>query len=533
MNTITGAFADPTVEVAMAAQLFRSAYQGHLLLLGMATAGFLCLSLIFPPDVGAIFGAITFLTVLSLIGRVLLHRMPDLVRSQQIGAWTWTLKLVLDFIAYISAAATAACAWSQDGYLVPALGFLIALINGSHGMKFLHKFALIGLMVVADIIFIAKGCPFALVIAKCDIAALGVGSAVAHMAELQLRRNFATSEQESRRLTEERRQDMLEEVEQETRRLAEERRHDKQRIEQLQISNERLLYDMQRHGRPLDDDSDRSAIRRGLRAGPGQPDANSSEAGTPSESPPPSLPPGAPSSSSGASVAPLLTTWEEDDRQHYAGVEAQRAAWVMAEQKAPPNIWWVDAGRQRLAAENAGVKRGRPALERVERVELAELAALAEMADDETVVALQNIVSSGHVSSTCSPAQVPAHCGPIPAQANLQIAGAMVVAQPHRIWDPSALQARFNALVMCNFTPRNPRELPPSRWVSYGTLFRLFEPYAPAEVWQVGPGNLKQLITKWFQGHPVFAGLVPSVWCKQMSEKGRCIYKFSFEYTPR
>ena len=77
------------------------------------------------------------------------------------------------------------------------------------------------------------------------------------------------------------------------------------------------------------------------------------------------------------------------------------------------------------------------------------------------------------------------------------------------------------------------RALPPSRWVSYDTLFRLFEPYARAEVWQVGPGNLKQLITKWFQGHPVFAGLVPSVWCKRMSEEGRCIYKFSFEYTPR
>ena len=261
----------------------------------------------------------------------------------------------------------------------------------------------------------------------------------------------------------------------------------------------------------------------------------------------------APSSISSGSIAPP-PTWEQDGRQHYADVEAQRArvyARVMAEQlcEAPPNLWWVEAGRQ-WPAENAGVKRGRPALiaptclapgarpglermEQVERVELAELAALAEMTDNETVVALQNIVSSGHVSSTCSPAQVPAQCGPIPAQAHLQIAGAMVVAQPHRIWDPSALQARFNALVMCNFTPRNPSELPPSRWVSYDTLFRLFEPYARAEVWQVGPGNLKQLITKWFQGHPVFAGLVPSVWCKRMSEEGRCIYKFSFEYTPR
>ena len=174
-------------------------------------------------------------------------------------------------------------------------------------------------------------------------------------------------------------------------------------------------------------------------------------------------------------------------------------------------------------------------MEQVERVELAELAVLAEMADDETVAALHNVISSGHVSSTCSPAQAP-HCGLIPAQANLRMAGAMVlVAQPHalRTWDPNALQAKFHALVMCNFTPRNPNELPPSRWVSYNTLFRLFEPHAPVEVWQVGPGNLKQLITKWFQGHPTFAGLEPSVWCKRVTEQARCIYKFSFEHTPQ
>ena len=252
-----------------------------------------------------------------------------------------------------------------------------------------------------------------------------------------------------------------------------------------------------------------------------------------------------------ALAPPLFHPWSEDGRQHYADVEAQRAARVMAEQKAPPNLWWVEAGRQGLA-ENAGVKRGRAALvaptclapgarpglermEQVERMELAELAALVEMADDETVAALHTVISSGHVSSTCSPAQA-SHCGLIPAQANLRMAGAMVlVAQPHalRTWDSNALQAKFHALVMCNFTPQNPRELPPSRWVSYNTLFRLFQPHAPAEVWQVGPGNLKQLITKWFQGHPAFAGLVTSVWCRRGTEQARCIYKFSFEHTPQ
>jgi len=34
------------------------------------------------------------------------------------------------------------------------------------------------------------------------------------------------------------------------------------------------------------------------------------------------------------------------------------------------------------------------------------------------------------------------------------------------ITPPSPLQQKFDALVMCNFTPRKPSELPVSRWVS-------------------------------------------------------------------
>ena len=321
------------------------------------------------------------------------------------------------------------------------------------------------------------------------------------------------------------------------------------RNEQLQAEKERLLYDnaFQRRGRSIDDD-DRSAIRRGLLAAPASRtclgdtklapattpvDADSSEAGTPrfpSDPPPaPSLPPGPPSSKCSSRSSTTINPGESIVSIYLSG-----------EPSAAP------------LTENAGVKRGRAALvaptflapgtrpglepvDRVERVELAELAALAEMADDETVAALQNVISSGHVSSTCSTAQAP-HCGVVPAQTNLQTAGAMIVAQlPHvlRTWDPSPLQAKFHALVMCNFTPRNPRELPPSRWVSYDTLFRLFQPHAP--VWQVGPGNLKQLIIEWFQGHPAFAGLVTSVWCKRIrvTEQSRTIYKFSFEHTPQ
>ena len=101
------------------------------------------------------------------------------------------------------------------------------------------------------------------------------------------------------------------------------------------------------------------------------------------------------------------------------------------------------------------------------------------------------------------------------------------------------LQEKFATLVMCDFTPRNPSELPASRWVSYSQishLFSLFEPHVPAEVWLVGQGNLKCLITKWYQNHPTFFGLTPDAWPKRRKDQFRpenYIYKFSFEYTPQ
>ena len=74
------------------------------------------------------------------------------------------------------------------------------------------------------------------------------------------------------------------------------------------------------------------------------------------------------------------------------------------------------------------------------------------------------------------------------------------------------------------------------------TLFDLMQPHAPMKVWAMGPGNLKQLITQWFQKHPAFFGLPPSAWCKRLKEAdpdsppghevNRHIFKFCFECTP-
>ena len=107
---------------------------------------------------------------------------------------------------------------------------------------------------------------------------------------------------------------------------------------------------------------------------------------------------------------------------------------------------------------------------------------------------------------------------------------------PVKITPPSPLQQKFDALIMCNFTPRKPGELPVSEWVSFRRLFHLFKPHAPLDVWLMGPGNLKQLITEWYQKHSAFAGSV--VWCKRLKNTdlqdgpGKFCYKFCFEYTP-
>ena len=72
-----------------------------------------------------------------------------------------------------------------------------------------------------------------------------------------------------------------------------------------------------------------------------------------------------------------------------------------------------------------------------------------------------------------------------------------------------------------------------SRWVSFNTLYRLFKPHNREDVWLMGPGNLKQLITKWYKDHPAFAGLKQSEWCMRLNDRPSghisMVYKFCLE----
>ena len=88
MHPVTGAFVDPTHESAFAVQLFRSAFPVHILLLAIL----LMTTFISTLTDSAHMVKATLVVLcgsISLVGRVLIHRMHDSVRAQRMGSWTW------------------------------------------------------------------------------------------------------------------------------------------------------------------------------------------------------------------------------------------------------------------------------------------------------------------------------------------------------------------------------------------------------------------------------------------------------------
>ena len=249
MHRITGTFADPSHESAFAAQLFRMAYPTHTLLMALLLAYFtwtywavlvLCV---------AVPGLACRVLLHRKHDRVLLHQKHDPVQSQWMGSWAWivltTLSNAVDMVNYMVAPAATCLPVLQAKYMAPFAFLLCILINGTHGLGFACKFVLMTIFWTDCVVGIAT-ChdpeldPWFI----CAMGIIVLSSAATHTAELYLRRSYAekvqakVQEQQSR--TEEAtRGSQLEE-----------------RMEQLQTSNERLLYDVQRRGRPLDDDDD-------------------------------------------------------------------------------------------------------------------------------------------------------------------------------------------------------------------------------------------------------------------------------------
>ena len=357
MHPVTGAFADPSHETAFAAHLFRLAFPCHAFLMSLLLGLTIWTTLGAPAELSSVFvwRVIVPILALGLVGRVLVHRMHDTVRGQRIGSWAWMALVVLantaDMCGFLNAPAVGCAQSSKAAALLPLLYLATALTNGTHGLGFVLKAALLGLVLVTCFFAIAVCGEAGLVLMLIAMVPMTiVGFVLAHMAEVHLRHSYV----EKQRLEE---------------RNDEESRRLEERNEQLQAEKERLLYDVQRRGRPLDDGDDRSAIRRGLQ-GPSQPyhradSTNSSDtrAPDPSDSPLPSMPPGPPSSSereSGKSgqdtgdssravhgkSTPPPPTWAELDAQFYA----ERAAESAAEQEMPAGAPPSTAGAQPRSA---------------------------------------------------------------------------------------------------------------------------------------------------------------------------------------
>ena len=316
MHPITGAFGDPERESAFATHFFRLAFPFHAFLMALLIPLTAWAAKGAPSELRPVWYTRSLLCSISLVGRVLTHRIEDPVRSQRVGAWCWTALVllsccVLDVYNFWRAPAISCGQASREVAAIPLIYLGAALTNGTHGLSFEYKAALLGLVLAVDIFAPVAACGSFLLLPLIFIMAAGVtGFVLAHMAELLWRHSISSTHAEMERLAEGQRS-LEEKLGDETRRLEE-------RNEQLRAEKERLLYDnaLQRRGRHFDDNDDRSAIGRGLQAEPSQPylpaddgtasmsESSESQASgphRPSGSPPVSLPPGPPSTATKSS----------------------------------------------------------------------------------------------------------------------------------------------------------------------------------------------------------------------------------------
>ena len=389
MDHITGRFADPSHEAAFAAQLFRMAYPAHVFLMALVLT-YSTWSALMEPHMRAYLAVSGCALGFGLIGRMLLHRTGrhDPMRSQWMGSWAWIVLTALsnatDVVEIMVAPAAACESYEHSEYMLPFVFTSLALVMGTQGLGFASKFALIAMALVENVVWVAA-ChnpeldPWLV----CSAEALVIGSAATHTAELFLRRSYAEK--------------VLAKIQLE------------ERNEQLKAEKERLLYDVQRRGRPLEDEDDRSAIRRGLLAGSSQTcllnggETDPSEPGGAPSDTPLTLPPGPPSSASSASVASYGQT--------QLALEALLAGRT------------VDAGAAQQSTTAPALLTSQ--LEMASEPEVMEAVLTELVADEKAVLELQGMLDS-------QPAQA------FPVVGVKTVAGVRVVRQPvvaHRVYE--------------------------------------------------------------------------------------------------
>ena len=62
------------------------------------------------------------------------------------------LSVALDIVGFITAPTPTCALWKKAKYLLPFVAILLVLVNGSHGLGFTCKFALVALMLTDCIV---------------------------------------------------------------------------------------------------------------------------------------------------------------------------------------------------------------------------------------------------------------------------------------------------------------------------------------------------------------------------------------------
>jgi len=200
MHGFTGTFDDPSMEAAFASAAFREAFALHVGLLAVTAAA-----------LGAVFGAYKDTTnlvsavalLLTVVLRVYLHQHQDPQTAQKLGAASWTIGLVIMLLGDLAVATwdrRTSCAEYTDLPDITALcGFSIAILNGTHGMRFWHKTGTAALL-IADALICSWRCSessgYAITVILV-FASLLLGYAVSHSLEYARRRNYLLHEQKT------------------------------------------------------------------------------------------------------------------------------------------------------------------------------------------------------------------------------------------------------------------------------------------------------------------------------------------------
>ena len=157
MHPVTGAFAEPSHESAFAAQFFKRAFQGHVLLMVLAHILFIGMAIVAEGILRVAWIMITLFMTLGLTGRVLLHRMPDTARAQRLFSWIWTVLLMQACVVHsgsLLVAPALACPIALNGGVL-LMTLPIVLLHGSHGKDFVHKAVVAALLLVPRLVVLA------------------------------------------------------------------------------------------------------------------------------------------------------------------------------------------------------------------------------------------------------------------------------------------------------------------------------------------------------------------------------------------